>query len=150
MTNVQIIGYTAEHFGDVKSLWQEAFPDDPPWNAVEVAIPAKLAVQPHLFLVALDGAKVVGSIMSGYDGHRGWLYALAILNSHRRRGIGSALVRDAEERLRSIGCRKINLQVRVSNAAIVKFYERHGYMTEERVSMGKGIRATAPKAPSGL
>jgi ribosomal protein S18 acetylase RimI-like enzyme len=139
MTNVQIVTYNAEHFGDVKSLWQEVFPGDPPWNAAEVAIPAKLAVQPYLFLVALDVTKVVGSIMSGYDGHRGWLYALAIRKSHRRRGIGSALVRESEERLRSIGCCKVNLQVRASNATAVEFWERHGYMTEERVSMGKRI-----------
>ncbi len=143
MMGIQIVNYSSEHFGGVDFLWREAFPDDPPWNAAAFAIPAKVAVQPELFLVALDGDEVVGSIMSGYDGHRGWLYALAILNSHRRRGIGSALVRGAEDRLRSIGCRKINLQVRESNATVVEFYERHGYVTEQRVSMGKRVRANS-------
>jgi GNAT superfamily N-acetyltransferase len=93
MTDFQIAPYCSERFEGVKSLWQEAFPDDPPWNAAEIAIPAKLAVQPDLFFVALDGDQVVRSIMAGYDGHRGWLYALAVLNSHRRRGVGAALVR---------------------------------------------------------
>jgi ribosomal protein S18 acetylase RimI-like enzyme len=121
MTDFQIAPYCSERFEGVKSLWQEAFPDDPPWNAAEIAIPAKLAVQPDLFFVALDGDQVVGSIMAGYDGHRGWLYALAVLNSHRRRGVGAALVRGAEDSLRSAGCDKINLQVRSTNAAVVEF-----------------------------
>jgi ribosomal protein S18 acetylase RimI-like enzyme len=108
-----------------------------------VAIPAKLAIQPDRFLVALHRDKVVGSIMAGYDGHRGWLYTLAVLNAYRRSGIGSALVHEAEGRLRAIGCGKINLQVRTSNAAVIGFYERLGYATEERVSMGKRLNAAA-------
>jgi ribosomal protein S18 acetylase RimI-like enzyme len=113
--------------------------DDPPWNAAEIAIRAKLAVQPDLFLVALDGDQVVGSIMAGYDGHRGWLYAVAVLNSHHRRGVGAALVHGAEDRLQSAGCDKINLQVRASNGAVVEFYKRVGYVIEERISIGKLI-----------
>jgi ribosomal protein S18 acetylase RimI-like enzyme len=139
MAEFHIAPYSSEYFEGVKTLWQEAFPGDPPWNKAEVAVPAKLAVQPELFLVALDGDLVIGSIMAGYDGHRGWLYALAVLNSRRRRGIGTALVRRAEDRLRSMGCNKINLQVRASNATVVEFYERLGYMIEERTSMGKRV-----------
>ncbi len=142
MTEFPIQPYGAEHFADVSALWREAFPDDPPWNAAETAIPAKLAVQPELFLVALDGRRAVGSIMAGYDGHRGWLYAVAVLAAHRRRGIGVALVRAAEERLRALGCRKINLQVRATNRAVVEFYERLGYAVEERVSLGKRLPET--------
>jgi ribosomal protein S18 acetylase RimI-like enzyme len=143
MADFQIAPYRSEQFEGVKALWQEAFPDDPPWNAAEIAIPAKLAVQPDLFFVALDGDQVVGSIMAGYDGHRGWLYALAVLNSHRRRGVGAALVLGAEDRLRSAGCDKINLQVRSTNAALVGFYRRLGYVIEERISMGKRTSTVA-------
>jgi ribosomal protein S18 acetylase RimI-like enzyme len=139
MMEFHIASYSPAYFEGVKTLWQEAFPDDPPWNKAEVAIPAKLAVQPELFLVALDGDEVIGSIMAGYDGHRGWLYAVAVLNSRRRLGVGTALVRRAEERLRSMGCSKINLQVRASNAAVVGFYNRLGYEVEQRTSMGKRI-----------
>jgi len=139
MSEFNIRPYSAEDFAGIKALWQEAFPDDPPWNAAEVAVPAKLAVQPELFLVARDGAQVVGSIMAGYDGHRGWLYAMAVRKSHRRHGIGAALVRDAEARLAACGCRKINLQVRATNAAVVAFYRRLGYDVEERVSLGKRL-----------
>jgi ribosomal protein S18 acetylase RimI-like enzyme len=139
MTAFSIDRYRAEHFADIAALWREAFPDDPPWNAAEIAIPAKLAVQPELFLVGLDGGRAVGSIMAGYDGHRGWLYAVAVRVSHRRRGIGAALVRAAEERLHALGCRKINLQVRATNRAVVEFYEGLGYAVEERASLGKRL-----------
>jgi ribosomal protein S18 acetylase RimI-like enzyme len=142
MTEFPIEPYRAGHFADVSALWREAFPDDPPWNAAEIAIPAKLAVQPELFLVALDGTRTIGSIMAGYDGHRGWLYAVAVRASHRRRGIGAALVRAAEERLHALGCRKVNLQVRATNRVVVEFYERLGYAAEERVSLGKRLSET--------
>ena len=131
--------YADQHFDGVRTLWRDAFPDDPSWNDAEVAIPAKLAIQPELFLVAVDEGHVVGSIMAGYDGHRGWLYAVAVLTSHRRRGIGTALVREAERRLLLLGCHKINLQVRTSNTAVVEFYRRRGYAVEERISMGKRV-----------
>jgi len=139
MLDIKVESYRSEYFEGVRSLWREAFPDDPPWNAANVAIPAKLAVQPELFFVALDGVEVVGSIVVGYDGHRGWLYMLAVSNSHRRRHIGSALVQEAEARLAAMGCQKINLQVRTSNAAVVEFYKKLGYMIEERISMGKRL-----------
>jgi ribosomal protein S18 acetylase RimI-like enzyme len=135
MLSIKVESYRSEYFEGVKSLWREVFPDDPPWNAVNVAIPAKLAVQPELFIVALDGVEVVGSIIAGYDGHRGWLYMLAVSNSHRRRRIGSALVQEAEARLAAMGCQKINLQVRTSNAEVVEFYKKFRYVVEERISM---------------
>ena len=145
MADFHVVPYSSGYFDGVKTLWREAFPGDPPWNKAEIAVPAKLAVQPELFLVALDGDLVIGSIMAGYDGHRGWLYAVAVLNPHRRRGVGNALVRGAEDRLRSMGCNKINLQVRASNAIVVEFYKRLGYMIEERMSMGKRM-AALPRA----
>ncbi len=147
MATFRIAPYSPEYFEGVKTLWQEAFPDDPPWNKAEVAVPAKFAVQPELFLVALDGDVAIGSIMAGYDGHRGWLYALAVLNSRRRQGVGAALVREAEERLRSMGCSKINLQVRTTNAIVIEFYKRLGYMIEERTSMGKRVTSLPQASP---
>jgi ribosomal protein S18 acetylase RimI-like enzyme len=144
-----IVTYQPSHFDGIRVLWHEAFPNDPPWNAAEIAIPAKLKLQPELFLVAIDQDSVdqdlvdqdlvVGSIMAGYDGHRGWLYAAAVLQSHQRQGIGTALVREAETLLSAMGCTKINLQVRASNTAVTAFYNSLGYEIEERVSMGKRL-----------
>lgn len=102
-------------------------------------MPAKLAIQPELFLVAADEEKIIGTIMAGYDGHRGWLYAVAVSRSHRRRGVGHALVREAEIRLAALGCRKVNLQIRATNSQVHAFYARLGYGTEDRISMGKRL-----------
>ena len=131
--------YRKADFAEVRTLWQQVFPDDPPWNRAEEAVPAKLAIQPDLFLVASDGANVIGTIMAGYDGHRGWLYAVAVSESHRRAGVGSALVREAEIRLAALGCRKVNLQIRATNIQVQAFYDRLGYGTEDRISMGKRL-----------
>ena len=59
--------------------------------------------------------------------------------ANRRAGVGTALVRHAEQALSALGCAKLNLQVRATNAAVVAFYERLGYATEERISMGKPL-----------
>ena len=102
-----------------------------------MSIPAKLAFQPDLFFVAEDEDMIVGTVMAGYDGHRGWLYAVAVSQSHRRSGVGTALVRAAESALRDLGCGKVNLQVRAGNEEVANFYDRLGYGVEERVSMGR-------------
>jgi ribosomal protein S18 acetylase RimI-like enzyme len=138
-SSVHIEAYGAAHFEGVRSLWLEAFPDDPQHNRAEAAVPAKLAVQRELFLVALDGNEVVGTVMAGYDGHRGWLYAIAVRQTHRRVGIGTLLIEDAERRLARLGCIKVNLQVRAENAAVAALYRALGYEVEERVSMGKHL-----------
>jgi ribosomal protein S18 acetylase RimI-like enzyme len=130
--------YKDTYFEGLKALWEEsAPPDGSPGHAASRTIPSKLAIQPDLLIIALEGSKVVGAIMPGYDGHRGWLYALAVLASHRRRNIGTLLVREAEERLKALGCTKINLQIRASNSGVTAFYEGLGYIVEERISMGK-------------
>jgi ribosomal protein S18 acetylase RimI-like enzyme len=132
-----ILNYTERFFDGVMALWAEAFPDPPPWNSPDLVISAKTAVQPELFLVALDEECVIGTAMGGYDGHRGWLYTVAVLRTHRRSGVGSALIRELERRLGTMGCVKINLQVQAANSGVAEFYRRLGYVVEDRISMGK-------------
>jgi ribosomal protein S18 acetylase RimI-like enzyme len=121
----------------VSALWQEIFPDDPPHNAPAIVIKQKLQCQPELFFVGeLDGA-IVGTVLSGYDGHRGWLYSVAVCPTQRRKGLGTKLIKHAEKELNAVGCTKINLQGRSTNAAVVAFYKELGYEVEERISMGK-------------
>jgi ribosomal protein S18 acetylase RimI-like enzyme len=131
--------YQPAHFDGVKALWEACFPGDAPWNRAEAAVPAKLAVQPELFFVAVAGYSVIGTTMAGYDGHRGWLYAVAVDPAWQRARIGTALVRYTESALAGMGCSKVNLQVRANNAGVAAFYERLGYATEERISMGKRL-----------
>ena len=84
-----------------------------PHNDPATAIRKKLAVERDLFFVAENAGAVIGTVMGGYDGHRGWIYSVATDPAHRRQGIGSALLRRMEAALRERGCLKINLQVRL-------------------------------------
>jgi len=123
----------------VAALWRAAFPNAPTHNQPEIDIRRKLAVQRELFLVAeLDG-ELAGTAMGGYDGHRGWVYYVAVSPAHRRKGIGSALMKAVEARLVMLGCPKLNLQVRADNHHVVAFYRKLGYEIEERISMGKRL-----------
>ena len=123
----------------VTALWNEVLPDPAPHNDPATSIRTKLAVERDLFFVADIGGAVAGTALGGYDGHRGWIYSVAVKPQHRRQGLGSALIRRLEAALSERGCLKVNLQVRASNAEVIAFYERLGYGVEERVSMGKRL-----------
>ncbi|HEY0711136.1 MAG TPA: GNAT family acetyltransferase [Polyangia bacterium] len=130
------------HSGDrtgLETLWTAAFPEDPPWNAPSELIARKLTVQPELLLVAARRGQVVGAVMAGFDGVRGWLHHLAVSPACRRQGLATQLVRAAEIGLARIGCTKVNLQVRATNETVVAFYRKLGYAIEERVSMGRRL-----------
>jgi ribosomal protein S18 acetylase RimI-like enzyme len=127
----------AVHRAQVISLWKSVFGYEAPHNGPLLAIDQKLAVSDDLMFVAVSDEKVQGTIMAGYDGHRGWLYSLAVLPEHRHTGVGSALVTHAEQELRNRGSLKINLQILEPNAEVVTFYEKLGYKVEPRISMGK-------------
>ena len=136
---IEIRPYLESDEAAVAELWREVFPDSSAWNHPETDIQRKLSVQRELFLVATIGTELVGTAMAGYDGHRGWVYTVAVRPSHRRQGIGTALMRSVEERLARLGCPKLNLQVRAANQEVVAFYERLGYEVEERISMGRRL-----------
>jgi ribosomal protein S18 acetylase RimI-like enzyme len=99
----------------------------------------KLKVQPELLLVGSLDAQLVGAVMAGFDGTRGWIHHLAVAPEWRRHGFASRLLRAAEDGLRALGCPKVNLQVRASNSAVVAFYRSLGYAIEERISMGRRL-----------
>ena len=135
--SMEVAPYSETHFAGVKALWEEVFPDDPPRDHAEVSVPAKAKEHPELFLLALEEGRVIGSVMAGYDGHRGWLYRVAVAKAHRHLGVGAALIHEAEKRLWALGCVKINLQVRGANQNVTAFYQSLGYVVEDRISMGK-------------
>lgn len=134
---MEVRSYRPADHDEVTTLWREVFPDAPPRNDPVRDIARKLEVQPELFLVAIADAQVVGTTMAGFDGHRGWVHLVAVSPRFRRRGIGTALMRRAEELLERRGCPKLNLQVRPSTPEVVRFYEQLGFQVEERISMGK-------------
>jgi ribosomal protein S18 acetylase RimI-like enzyme len=110
-----------------------------PQNDPHKDIARKLRVNPEWFLVAESAGVIVGAVMAGYEGHRGWINYLAVCPDHRRAGLGRKLMAEAERGLRAAGCPKINLQVRPENQAAIAFYERVGFSVEGSISLGKRL-----------
>jgi ribosomal protein S18 acetylase RimI-like enzyme len=110
-----------------------------PQNDPRKDIARKLKVNPEWFLVAENEARIVGVVMVGYEGHRGWINYLAVAPGRQRQGVGRQLMAEAERVLRAAGCPKINLQVRPENKAAIAFYERLGFAIEGAVSLGKRL-----------
>lgn len=110
-----------------------------PWNDPRRDIQRKLKTKPEMFLVACFGAQIVATVMAGYDGHRGWIYYLAVDPKHQRTGIGKRMLDEAESRLRAAGCPKINLQVRSTNSKVIAFYKRCGFKKDEVMSLSKRL-----------
>ncbi|WP_018332985.1 GNAT family acetyltransferase [Actinomycetospora chiangmaiensis] len=113
----------AEHDAAV-ALWHAAGLTRP-WNDPRADLEQALAGPSSSVLVAVDdGGGLLGAVMLGHDGHRGWMYYLAAAS--RGRGIGRALVAAAEERL-APHVSTVQLMVRADNGAAAAFYDRLGY-----------------------
>ena len=136
---IDIRSYHPDDEPSVIQLWKTVFPDAPPRNDPRKDINTKSKLQPDLFLVALTGNLLVGTAMAGFDGHRGWVYYLAVAPDYQRQGIGTAIMQKVEESLAQMGCPKLNLQIRADNAEVQAFYESLGYDVEQRISMGKEL-----------
>lgn len=106
-----------------------------PSNNPEKDIELKMKFQPELFFVAVSGEKVIGTVMTGYDGHRGWLNYLGVHPEHRGTGCGRLLIEHSIKKLKELECPKINLQVRDSNTSVKGFYKKLGFIDHEVTSM---------------
>ncbi len=131
----RIARYGSEHQDAVVELWRKCNLIVPQNDPVE-DIQRKLAFQPELFFVALFKENVIGSVMVGYEGHRGWLNYMAILPEHQKKGYGRRLVDKAIDELRKLGCLKVNLQVRRNNVSVIEFYKHLGFKDDDVISLG--------------
>ncbi len=135
---IQIRPFATDDAEAVVALWR-ACGLTRPQNDPRKDIARKLKVNPEWFLVAERGSEIVGTVMVGYEGHRGWINYLGVAPALQRGGLGRRLMNEAERRLRAAGCPKINLQVRPDNRAAIAFYERIGFAVEGTVSLGKRL-----------
>ncbi|KEY60257.1 GNAT family acetyltransferase [Serratia sp. DD3] len=135
---MEIRVFRQEDFEEVITLWERC---DllRPWNDPEMDIERKLNHDPELFLVAEVGGEVVGSVMGGYDGHRGSAYYLGVHPDYRGRGIANALINRLEKKLIARGCPKIQLMVREDNDTIIEMYEKIGYEIQSITCLGKRL-----------
>jgi len=137
--SIQIVRYNRKYQAAIVDLWKECNLVVPQNDPIE-DIQKKLEFQPDLFLIALLDGQLVGSVMVGYEGHRGWLNYLAVLPTYQKRGYGRKLVANAIMELRKLGCLKVNIQVRNSNPSAIAFYKHLGFQDDNVVSLGMRLR----------
>jgi ribosomal protein S18 acetylase RimI-like enzyme len=134
----EVRAFRPEHTEAVVALWT-ACGLTRPWNDPRRDIERKLTVQPDLFLVAEREGEAVATAMAGYDGHRGWVYYLAVAPPFQGGGLGRLLMAEVEHRLAALGCPKVNVQVRSGNEAAGDFYRRLGYAEDGGTGFGKRL-----------
>jgi len=138
MQRLEIRPYRESDEDAVVALWYECGLVSP-WNDPIKDIERKVRIQRDLFLVGFIDGQLIATVMAGYEGHRGWINYLAVATDSREQGFGRLLMDKAEARLREMGCPKINLQVRRSNAEAAEFYRSIGYAEDDVLSMGKRL-----------
>ena len=141
--NPELRPYRASDQDALVDLWERCALTRP-WNDPVRDIERKVAHDAANLLLYEECGHLLGSVMVGYDGHRGWINYLAVDPEHRRRGLGRLLMHEAEQRLRALGCAKINLQVRVTNDEALAFYRDLGFRVDDTVSMGLRLEIDTP------
>ena len=118
------------------ALW-EACGLTRPWNDPERD--ARLAIEgaTSVIIGLRDGDALIASVMAGFDGHRGWVYYLAVAPDRRREGLGRIMMEAAEAWLRERGAPKLQLMVRTTNDEALGFYEALGLEQQEVVTLGR-------------
>lgn len=135
---MQVRAFQDDDEGAVVALWGRCGLLRP-WNDPHKDIARKRQVQRELFFVCTIDDQLVASVMAGYDGHRGWVNYLAVDPQFQKRGLGRALMKEVQHRLRSLGCSKLNLQIRRENVEAIAFYERIGFSEDAVLSFGKRL-----------
>lgn len=108
-----------------------------PWNDPRADLARALVTPTSTVLAAVETDQLVGTAMVGHDGHRGWVYYLAVDPARRRQGMGRRLLRAGEAWLREQGAPKVQLMVRPDNAAVIGFYASLGYTDQGTVTLGR-------------
>lgn len=122
------------------ALWTEAGLTRP-WNDPAQDFARAVGSEQASVLLATEGEALRGSVMVGDDGHRGWMYYLAVAEAARGTGVGAALVRAAEEWLAQRGQTRVRLMVREENHAVLGFYSAQGYSDQGCVVLGRALTA---------
>jgi RimJ/RimL family protein N-acetyltransferase len=141
---IQLREFRLTDYEQVSAVWQRAgLSPRPSDSKAEVA--KKLTRDPDLFLVACDGNRVIGTVIGGWDGRRGYIYRMAVLPDCQRRGVGRSLIEELEKRFRVKGVLAINLNYDPDNPGAGAFYHSLGY--EDR--KGAGVMGKALEISGG-
>ena len=135
----QLRTFCMREYEQVVDLWLRAGIKVGPSDS-RAGISQRLQRDEDLFLVALDAnEQVIGAVLGGFDGRRGWVNHLAVEPQLQRAGVGKALLETIEERLRARGCLKVNLLVAGTNTQVLGFYEKQGFQRDDVVFMEKWL-----------
>ena len=115
-----------------------------PWNDPAADIALARRGPNSTILIGRDGDTIIASVMVGHEGHRGWVYYVAVDPDHRGRGFGRAMMNAAEDWLRNAGIAKLQLLVRSENTKVQAFYESIGYDEQERIIYAKWLDGREP------
>ena len=128
---------------EVIALWQRCG-STRPWNDPAGDIARARKETNATVLLGRNGGAVVASVLVGHDGHRGWVYYLAVHPDHRHKGYGRIMMDAAERWLREAGIEKLQLMVRPDNKSVKNFYQSLGYSEQERVIYAKWLDGREP------
>lgn len=110
-----------------------------PWNDAAGDFLRAVAGPASVVLGIRDGDGLAGAAMVGDDGHRGWVYYLAVADAARGRGLGRELMAAAEAWLGARGCPKVQFMVRTDNDTVLDFYDHLGYAHQDVVVLGRRL-----------
>ncbi len=130
--------YKSEYESAVIELWWKCNLLRPQ-NDPKKDIARKMKVNPELFLVGVEGNKVIATVMGGYDGHRGWVNYVGVDPAYQKTGVGRQMMDALEDKLKAIGCPKFNLLVRKDNIGAIEFYKKLGFIPDDCILMGKRL-----------
>ena len=138
MTKITTRPLTDQDIERVVALWTACGLIEP-WNDPRADIARARASGSAEILVAVDKGRIVATVMAGDDGHRGWLYYLAVAPELQRTGLGRQMVAAAEDWLRTRGVVKVMLMIRPTNVGTRGFYEAIGYGQQDRMIMTRWL-----------
>ena len=130
---------------DVIALWQ-ACGLTRPWNDPAADIALARRGPNSTVLIGRDGSTIVATAMIGHDGHRGWVYYVAVDPDRRGQGHGRAIMKAVEDWLRAADIPKLQLLVRRDNAKAGAFYQSIGYEEAETIVFAKWLDGRKPTA----
>jgi ribosomal protein S18 acetylase RimI-like enzyme len=128
---------------DVVALWQRCGLTRP-WNDPAADIALARRGPNAAVLVGRDGGSIVASVLVGHDGHRGWVYYVAVDPDCQHKGYGRVIMASAEDWLRGRGIEKLQLMVRRDNSQVQAFYQSLGYFEQERIVYAKWLDGREP------
>jgi ribosomal protein S18 acetylase RimI-like enzyme len=130
MTMVLLRAAGPDEIAAVLNFWQEAAENDSRPPDSHTAVAALHLRDPDALILAVDGPRIVGTVIAGWDGWRCHLYRLAVAPTHRRQGIGRTLIAAAEERFRTLAGARVDAMVLDDNDRAHTVWAAHGYQRQ--------------------